>query len=782
MGKLFVTALTFGLISVSALGGDLYKVKVASESDARLLRQTGAAGLVIVTDGYLVLTDSLSGERLQNTSLEFGLLATDILREELAFDASLSRAHNLRLPLPLYEDGNLRICRVTDQIPEDDSGNPLLSPINPRGVDIRFLQSEYRAQELLQRLQPLGVDLDSLISKVSQDSLYAYTAKLQSYGPRNAGSTADDLSGTWLEAKFHALGYDSVVADSFMGYYYDYIPCRNIIAYKVGTRFPNHHIIVGAHRDSFGDAPGADDNASGCAGVLEIARLLRNVPTDLTIVFALFDSEELWMWGSYHYADDATARQDSIVYMLNLDMIGWQENVDSVTVHHSTQTELSLLWIHLADSLVGIKGVMSELSASDHLPFAQKGIEVSFIIEWLFNAYYHSALDSTVYMNFPYMTRLVKASLATTYTVAMTAWPKPTLVLSFPQGQPHWFPPIGSNTLDVTILPVYSGSIAPGTPTLLYAFGDQPYTGVTMSLVGTNLYRAVFPSDTCAATCYFNATAMESSGYWKYSSGSDDPHRATIASDSVTVLEDDFETDKGWTVSGGAYQGTWERVVPSNNGLTGDPTSDYDGSGKCYVTGNQFGNSYVMGGYTYLTSPVFDVSGQDAFVRFAVWFSDYRGRRSLTHTMRIYMSNDSGTTWTLVQSIPPGPTATGGWHEYEFLARDFMPTTSKMQLRFDAYNINSNSIVEAGVDAIRVVRLTCDTLGCCEGVTGNVDAAGIVDLSDLSALVSYLTGGGYILPCDEEANVNTAGIVDLSDLSALVSYLTGGGYVLPNCL
>ena len=71
--------------------------------------------------------------------------------------------------------------------------------------------------------------------------------------------------------------------------------------------------------------------------------------------------------------------------------------------------------------------------------------------------------------------------------------------------------------------------------------------------------------------------------------------------------------------------------------------------------------------------------------------------------------------------------------------------------------------------------------GCCIGVTGNVNLSGIVDLGDLSALVSYLTGGGYILPCNEAANVNGVGIVDLSDLSALVSYLTGGGYALPNC-
>lgn len=70
---------------------------------------------------------------------------------------------------------------------------------------------------------------------------------------------------------------------------------------------------------------------------------------------------------------------------------------------------------------------------------------------------------------------------------------------------------------------------------------------------------------------------------------------------------------------------------------------------------------------------------------------------------------------------------------------------------------------------------------CCVGKRGNVNQIGITDLADLSALVSFLTGGGYVLPCPEAANVNGLGIVDLADLSALVSNLTGGGFVLPNC-
>lgn len=70
---------------------------------------------------------------------------------------------------------------------------------------------------------------------------------------------------------------------------------------------------------------------------------------------------------------------------------------------------------------------------------------------------------------------------------------------------------------------------------------------------------------------------------------------------------------------------------------------------------------------------------------------------------------------------------------------------------------------------------------CCQGQRGNVNAKGIIDLVDLSSLVNYLTGGGFVLPCPEAANVNGTGIVDLVDLSSLVNYLTGGGYVLPQC-
>lgn len=77
---------------------------------------------------------------------------------------------------------------------------------------------------------------------------------------------------------------------------------------------------------------------------------------------------------------------------------------------------------------------------------------------------------------------------------------------------------------------------------------------------------------------------------------------------------------------------------------------------------------------------------------------------------------------------------------------------------------------------------TVPQYSCCVGMRGNVNGMGIVDLIDLTWLVSWLIEpGGYVPRCMESANVNGQGIIDVADLSALASYLTGDGYQLPPC-
>jgi len=102
------------------------------------------------------------------------------------------------------------------------------------------------------------VDLDSLISQVQQDSLISYTTQLQALSPRVAGTASNAVARDWLANQFVSFGYDSVVIDTFLGKDEagQSVECHNVAAYKFGTRFPNHHVIIGAHRDAVVGSPG----------------------------------------------------------------------------------------------------------------------------------------------------------------------------------------------------------------------------------------------------------------------------------------------------------------------------------------------------------------------------------------------------------------------------------------------------------------------------------------------------------------------------------------------
>ncbi len=95
----------------------------------------------------------------------------------------------------------------------------------------------------------------------------------------------------------------------------------NVIATKRGTS--GKTIILGGHPDSVEDTPGANDNGSGTAVVLELARALAQKPNKHTLTFVTFDAEEFGLIGSRHYADNlAESDRAQIAAMLNFDMLG----------------------------------------------------------------------------------------------------------------------------------------------------------------------------------------------------------------------------------------------------------------------------------------------------------------------------------------------------------------------------------------------------------------------------------------------------------------------------
>jgi len=425
MHRTIVTLLCLIILGGSVHADDLYRVWIGSESDASRLEETGAGAIVRVAGGYLVLVDGQSVKALRNSGLNLEFLASSVDRRSLAIDIDHDRAKKSRLPI-LYEEDNLRLYLVSGDVQKNTGWEEQLAPIPDDDLPIRYFQPMF----FNPRASAGIADLDSLIDLVSQDSLTSYVERLQAFYRRVAGSDSGFAASDWMAAKFDDFGYDSVVFDSFTARVYgENKICRNVIATKVGSRHPEWQIIVGAHFDAVPASPGADDNGSGTAGVLELARILANVETDMTFIFIPFDAEETGLDGSWHYATRAAARGDHIVYMLNMDMIGEKVNDTRANLYSGTETAFTHLWANLADSLVGITATINGNSGgSDHYPFTQVGYQATFVQEYTFSTVYHTYQDSTTRMNFEYMTRMVGATLATAYVANIL--PPPVIITS----------------------------------------------------------------------------------------------------------------------------------------------------------------------------------------------------------------------------------------------------------------------------------------------------------------------------------------------------------------
>jgi len=148
----------------------------------------------------------------------------------------------------------------------------------------------------------------------------------------------------------------------------------NIIGTKPGAKDSHRVLVVGAHRDTVDNAPGANDNTSGVAVALEIAEVLRRTPLAATVRFVFFGAEEMGLFGSDYYVNHMGS--DPVVGMVNLDMEGVGERLELAT-YRGTDS-LVRIAARLAEEL-GIKAQVSRSPGSDHMNFERVGVPVVFL-------------------------------------------------------------------------------------------------------------------------------------------------------------------------------------------------------------------------------------------------------------------------------------------------------------------------------------------------------------------------------------------------------------------
>lgn len=163
-----------------------------------------------------------------------------------------------------------------------------------------------------------------------RDELQQNVRQLAAFGPREIGRPRNlEAAADWIEAELKQRGYEVLRQE----YELRGVSCRNLEVELRGTSRADEIVIIGAHYDSVPGSPGADDNASGVAGMLALARLFAKSTPERTVRFVAFVNEEPPQFleesmGSLVYARRSAGRGEKIAAMLSLESIGYYRDED----------------------------------------------------------------------------------------------------------------------------------------------------------------------------------------------------------------------------------------------------------------------------------------------------------------------------------------------------------------------------------------------------------------------------------------------------------------------
>lgn len=347
------------------------------------------------------------------------------------------------------------------------------------------------------------------------------------------------------------------------------------------------------------------------------------------------------------------------------------------------------------------------------------------------------------------------------------------LEILFPEGLPDLVSSGGGETLRVDIVPSAVDPLIPGSGTFHVDTGAGFEQFPLVSDSATS-FTATFPAPAnCPANVeYFVSFDLQSGTTVTAPSGALGTFTA-LAADQVD-LDDlyDFESPVGFTVGApgdSATTGVWVRVNP--NGTAAQPENDNSANGTiAWVTGQGspgggLGDNDVDGGATSLVSNPIDLSAtESATISYARWYSNNTGASPNADVFEVFVSDDDGQTYQLVETVgPAGAGTSGGWIETGFNVGDFVALTSTVRVKFVASDLGAGSIVEAGIDDVRIIGVSCSD-ACPADLTGD----GNLDFFDVSAFLAAYSAQ------DPAADFSGDGMFDFFDVSAFLSAFNAG--------
>lgn len=332
---------------------------------------------------------------------------------------------------------------------------------------------------------------------------------------------------------------------------------------------------------------------------------------------------------------------------------------------------------------------------------------------------------------------------------------EPRTIQAFLVLEPTHIDPSGSDTVTLMISNLHDHLIN-GVPTMFVDSGSG-FVGSPMSLVNSTEFEGGFGVVDCESVVsyYFEIEDEEGTIVSVPAGGASDAFETVALDDLVIHAEDDFETDMGgWLLTSNASEGDWLRTVPADHNL-GDPTGDADGSGKCYVTTNNFGTD-VDNGTVGLWSPLMDITGfENPILRMSLWMVG----DGVDDEMEVSFTANGGVSWTVIDTI----TNTNGWVDVEYPIFDYISPAFIFRARVEVTDGGEDTTVEGGVDAFSITTETCVD-ECPADFTGD----GSLNFFDVSAFLTAFNGQ------DPIADFTGDGSFNFFDVSAFLTAFNAG--------
>ena len=267
---------------------------------------------------------------------------------------------------------------------------------------------------------------EALVGEVSADEIAAANARLAGFPTRHALSGPFAEAAKWAAERLASQGYDARLEPVAM-------PggeTANVVAGRAGGGNGDRAlVVVCAHLDSVNleggrdaPAPGADDNGSGSAGLLEIARVLAEHPGRADLRLLLFGGEEEGLWGSRRHVEGlGSADRARISAVINMDMIGTVNTPERTVLIEGGEVSSALI-----DSVATAAATYTSLVVqtslnpfnSDHVPFIDARIPAVLTIEGTdsANEHVHTDRDTLEHVDRELATEIVRMNVAATAT------------------------------------------------------------------------------------------------------------------------------------------------------------------------------------------------------------------------------------------------------------------------------------------------------------------------------------------------------------------------------